>query len=193
MRGYHTIIAILILSAAAPTSAQTPQSAPGTSIAIPSEVGTFRMTAVHRYPDPGLGVLYRFRNDSALRPDVYVYPSGGPDGTTSLNPAREEGMNFGAVLTAQRRRGRITSFQILDSSAREYIAGSDTVPGWHVHAVLEGSEGKRDTHLYLYSVRGQMLKVRATAPEGTVDHASIDDFVAALLHAVSEENGWARR
>lgn len=191
MRGVHiaTVVAFVLIAASqASLKAQTPAPAAIDTLAVPGEIGAFSLAETHRYPDPRLGTLYRYRNNSELRPDVYVYPPGGPTGSQALNPAREEGMNFGHVLTAQRSRRQINSFEIMKSAARDHIVGSDTVPGWHVYAVLETNRGRSDSHLYLFAFGDQMLKVRSTSPEGSVDSAELEAFVMALLRAVSAEN-----
>lgn len=148
---------------------------------MPAEVGRFRVTDIHRYPDPRAGTLYRFRNDSALMPDVYVYPINRP----SLNPAREEGMNFGRVLTAQRNQRRIDSFVIMKQGPLEHTSGSTVIPGWHVYAVLSRRGEKMDSHMHLFVIGNRMLKVRSTYPQNDVDPAELEEFVAALLRSVT--------
>lgn len=165
-------------------------AAPGTGVAlaiadIPEELGTFRLSETHRYPDPSAGTLYRFRNNSELRPDVYVYPVAAPPGGAPLNPAREEGMNFGRVLTSQQRQRRFDSFEILEHGPLEHTVGSSVIPGWHSYAVLTRRGEKSDSHLHLFVIGDQMLKIRATYPQGSVQTAELDEFISALVRDIT--------
>lgn len=193
MRGVPFAVLLAVMFAATshtPSAAQTPAPAPVAVPTIPAEIGTFKLAETHTYPDPHLGTLYRFRNDTELRPDVYVYPIGRrPESGGPLNPAREEGMNFGHVLTAQKNQRRIDSFEILASERREHDVGSVMISGWHVHAVLEHNDAKRDTHMYVYVVGDQMLKVRSTFGQGSVDAADLERFVADLLREATHDEG----
>lgn len=153
---------------------------------VPEQLGTFRLAETHRYPDPSAGTLYRFRNNSELRPDVYVYPIDAPPGGGPINAAREEGMNFGRVLTAQQRQRRIDAFTILEQGPLEHTVGSSVIPGWHTYAVLTRRGEKSDSHLYLFMIADQMLKVRATFPHGSVDDAQLDEFISALIRDITQ-------
>ena len=161
-----------------------PETGPSTSVSLqaPQQVGTFKLDATHHYPDARAGSLYRYRNDSDLSPDVYIYPvnepaeRGGP-----LNPAREEGMSFGRVLTIQQRQQRIESFEIVHHGPLVKTVGADTLDGWQVHAILMMRGSKHDSHLQIFRVGDRMLKVRATFPQGKVANEDLAAFVDSLL------------
>lgn len=156
---------------------------------VPQELGTFRVSETHRYPDPQAGTLYRFRNNTELRPDVYVYPVPTGRGAVPLNPAREEGMNFGRVLTAQQRQRSFESFEIVGQRPLEHTVRSSVIPGWHSHAVLTRRGEKRDSHMHLFVIGDRMLKVRTTFPQGSVDAAELERFISMLVADMTQEPG----
>lgn len=156
---------------------------------VPQELGSFRVSETHRYPDPQAGTLYRFRNNTELRPDVYVYPIPAARGAAPLNPAREEGMNFGRVLTSQQRQRSFESFEIVEQRALEHTVGSSVIPGWHSQAVLTRRGEKRDSHMHLFVIGDQMLKIRTTYPQGSVDTAELERFISGLIADITQEGG----
>lgn len=177
------VLAVLLVAiASVDTAGQTSWPETISDSVMPAEIESLRLTETFHYPEARLGTLYRYRNDTALRPDVYVYPvsrqheAGGP-----FDPAREEGMNFGQVLTVQKMRGQFDAFEILKSEAQHYGQGADTIAGWHVHAVLERNGEKRASHLFVYTLGDHTLKVRATYPLGRVEFRALDSFVTELL------------
>lgn len=77
MRQASVVLGLLLLGCAPAVSSR--MAAPGperiASISqIPEAVGAFQLTETYHYPDPSAGTLYRYRDDSALEPDVFVYP-----------------------------------------------------------------------------------------------------------------------
>ena len=176
------LAAVLVAISPIGTAAQTSWSETIPDSVMPIEVGPLRLTETFHYPEAHLGTLYRYRNDTELRPDVYIYPvSRQPESSGAFDPAREEGMNFGRVLTAQKMRGQFDAFEILKSEAQHLGEGRNAISAWHVHAVLERKGEKHDTHLFVYTLGDQTLKVRATYPIGSVEFAALDSFVGDLL------------
>ena len=169
-----------------PSAAQVPTHTGITESSMPARVGTLELTDTVRYPDPRLGTLYRYRDGSEIRPDVYVYPVGlGQASPAPLNPAREEGMTFGMLLTVQKRQGRFDDFEIIESEARKHGEGDEAIQGWHVHAVLDDDGTMRDSHLHVYVIGDQMLKVRTTYPQGSAEAVELEAFVSELLSLVT--------
>src|SRR5690606_15492959 len=176
------LAAVLVAVSPICTVAQTSWSDTVPDSVMPAEIGPLRLTETFHYPEAHLGTLYRYRNDTELRPDVYIYPvSRQPESGGAFDPAREEGMNFGRVLTAQKMRGQFDAFEILTREAQHLGEGRNAISGWHVHAVLERRGEKHDTHLFVYTLGDQTLKVRATYSIGSVEFAALDSFVGDLL------------
>lgn len=186
--GFHTLLAVVLLTsvACAPRNPSVVQDKAAVAISsMPSSVGTFRLGETQRFPQAELGTLYRYRNDSQLRPDVYVYPVIKGEAGVGTNPAHDEALNFESVLRAQQAQRAFDSFEIIAHRALEYDAGTAKLPGWQVVARLRRGNQAMDSHLHVYMIGDQLLKVRATFPQGSVAPADVEAFVSALLKGVT--------
>ena len=135
---------------------------------IPTVLRGYRMTTSEPIPErDGGGTLYRFNDGSGAYLTVFIYPV--PDDVKQTDDSGQwvivEGRKFVQVMPIQVQRGRYDAYEMAFADPEPVIVGRDTIPGFAAAAVTR-SRGVVSVQLeYLYLVRGQFLKVRATLPQ----------------------------
>jgi|GEM_PF-6985486 len=192
-----TLLPLLLLASLISGCAHTAASEPAPShqgsaearagIVLPERVGEFTIVETSRYPDPSLGTLYRYRDGSALQPDVYVYPLTGTargGGDAPVDRARAESRLFLATLPISQRRGAFQRFRVIADGP--IPAGPDGgIEGWHVAAELVEPGQVRRTHQHLFAIGDELIKVRTTFGEDEDREAALGAFLVELLKAMS--------
>jgi hypothetical protein len=156
-------------------------------IALPERVGAFSIVETQRFPEASLGTLYRYRDGTALLPDVYVYPltrTAREGGDAPVDRARAESRLFLATLPINQRRGAFQRFRVIADGP--IPAGPEGgVEGWHVAAELIRPGQVRHTHQHLFAIGDELIKVRTTFGEDEGWEAALGAFLVGLLEAVS--------
>jgi hypothetical protein len=161
----------------------------GRSVAYPAEVAGFRLEGRHDYPDPRYGVNLRYTRGGGAYVDVYVYPGVRVDAACDAACAvGEEADGFVEGLPELVRAGSYERMQVTADQPLHPGAGAPWAFGRHVTLRVQRQGRTMDSHFYLYSFPGFMLKVRATyAPSDAMDR-DVEAFVAELLTRLLSED-----
>lgn len=149
---------------------------------VPTAVGGFRRTDVHRFPDAAMGVAYRFRDNSVLQPDVYHYPRDveGPVSTTEL---LQQGRQLIRILPMQRAAGRFNTYEVLADSILVVALPGGTLRGSHVELLLTRQE-QRASHQHVFALGSEFVKIRTSFPPAEETTARLEEFIEDLLAAL---------
>jgi hypothetical protein len=186
---YCLALAAVLSTSCRPTSPPaTPNPSPDAG--IPTSLRGYRMTASDTIAEKdGGGKLYRFNDGSAAYITVFVYPVP-PDVKVATDSAQWvviEGEKFARVLPIFVQRGRYDAFEMAFANPEPVVVELDTIPGFA--AAVTRSKGEVSVQLqYLYLVRGQFLKVRATLPQDQWQQAPVPLFAQDLVRAMTSHH-----
>jgi hypothetical protein len=174
-------------------AAATPSSAPTATVrAVPTQVGAYRLVEQRRLQAPpgvsDAGMVYRFRDTSAVYLSVFVYPVSPEAAQRNADPAaqvRAEGEKFLEILPIQAQRGIYTSYHVLATRPDSVTVGSLTVPG-HMAAASTLRRGQREVELqYVHLIGNTFVKVRATVPDGSWPRADLPTVISQLVSSLA--------
>lgn len=181
----------LALAAVLSTSCQ-PASPPATpnpspDAGIPTSLRGYRLTASDTIAETdGGGRLYRFNDGSATYITVFLYPvpADVKVATDSAQWVVTEGEKWARVLPIFVQRGRYDAFEMAFANPEPVVVELDTIPGFAAAAVTRSTGAVSVQLQYLYLVRGQFLKVRATLPQDEWQQAPVPLFAQDLVRAL---------
>ena len=156
---------------------------------IPTSLHGFRLIKTEQIPErDGGGQLYRFSDETPVQLTVFLYaiPSDVQQGD-STNWVLLEGAKFEQVLPIQVERGRYDTYQMAFAQPEPVVSEGDTIPG---HVAAAGTRSGQTISMqlqYLYLIRGQFLKVRATLPGDSWQRAPVPRFAHDLARRVYEQ------
>ena len=190
----HTLVwrclpaAALFVAAAcaAPRAAPSPPAQPAIG-AVPDAIGDHRLVETRPLASGAAGTLYRYRGDTALEPDIYIYPltsTALEGGSEPQAQAQAESELFKQTLELQRRQGRFDEYTVVAERPLRYRVGNVEVAGWQVQAMLTRGGEPRETQQHLLVIGDQLVKVRTSFEPGSVSPAQLKSFVEGLVRGL---------
>jgi hypothetical protein len=131
-------------------------------------------------------MAYRFRDTSAARVTVFVYPipSDVQNGADSSQWVSNEVAKFSQVLPIGVQRGWYDDYKLAFTDSQPLVVGTVTVPGYLAAAATRKNAVLSVELEFLYLVRGQFLKIRATVPEAGWQQTTVAVFAKDLVNAI---------
>lgn len=151
------------------------------SATAPPEVAGFRMMGRHDYEDPRMGTTVRYGRGDDLYLDIYVYP--GVQVTAECDAAcavNSEADGFVGDFPELIRAGH---YETLDVTADERLqppAGAPWAFGRHLTMKVRRQGRDLESHYWLFSMPGFMLKARSSFPAGERTRREVQAFVDEL-------------
>ena len=162
---------------------RTPVRRSRTSVQIPDTVGSFAFQGRHDYEDRRLGTNVRYIREDGLYADVYVYPGVRVDETCdAVCAVNAEADGFIASFPEFVRAGHYRTVELASDEALRPDADDLWAAGRHVTLKANKNGQMQDSHYYIWSFPGFMLKVRVSYDAGD-DGAlrEVQAFVPDLL------------
>ena len=149
---------------------------------IPTTLHGFRLVETKQIPDyDGGGQLYRFTDGTSALLTVFVYPiPTDVQQGDSANWVLLEGAKFEQVLPIQVERGRYDTYQMAFAEPEPVVSQGDTIRG---HVAAAGTRSGQSISMqlqYLYLIKGQFVKVRATLPGDSWQQTPVPRFAHDL-------------
>jgi hypothetical protein len=176
--------------AATATRPPPPQREIGaTHLALPTTIDGFQMVERHDYEEQGMGTLIRYRGESALQPDVFVYPIPNPQPGAALSEwFRKEGQGFREMFEINRSRGEIDSFTVESEEEIRLQSRTGALQAFRMKVSLAVRGDPRDSYVYLVPFGNNMLKLRATHAPEAVSAVEVESFVESLVAVAVADN-----
>jgi hypothetical protein len=158
----------LACRSSAPRTGPTPATVVpvATTITMPAHVGRYSLGETRVFDDPSQGTVYRYSAGDRTRISVFVYPISA-DIRVGDDPqawVTKEGEKFAATFPIGVQRGWYEDFKAAYAGAAPLDTAGKKIPGFSA-AVAARERGEVVIEMeYLYLVRGQLLKVRASVP-----------------------------
>ncbi len=183
----HLTLSLGLVAAAACAPRTTPSVVPSpVGSGMPTTLQGFRLVETEQIPErDGGGQLYRFTDGTGVQLTVFVYPvPADVQQGDSANWVLVEGAKFEQVLPIQVQRGRYDTYEMAFAQPEPVVSEGHTIPV-HVAAARTRSGESISMQLqYLYLIRGQFLKVRATLPGDSWQRAPVPTFAHDLARRV---------
>jgi len=140
------------------------------------------------FEEPNSGLEYRYRRDDGLQVDVFLYPLA-PQGLLCSGRCAEDAAGtiveeFRRSIPAFIERGYVDTMTPLQETTMSVSKGSWLHTGRHLVMRIVRQGEDLDSHLYAFTGREAILKVRASYPRGDFLAAAVDSFVTLLLPLV---------
>lgn len=166
-------------------------------VPVPEELAKTRLVETHRFENPAAGVMYRYRGDIAMQPDVYIYPL--PE--VAIEILLEQGE--AALLAAEYRR-YISELELAvernyyESFEEEFARqanGSFSYEGadgevslefpvvWSKVSLQAGGP-QLDSYMVLAEINGNFVKLRISHPEYPGLEQNVQYFVNHFLTGI---------
>jgi hypothetical protein len=139
-----------------------------------------------RFPNPGAGVGYTFRDSTNTRADVYVYPLSQENRALPSDSSRlaHEAALFAQVLQVRESQGAFDGVQIVIDKPLE--AAQSSVPGRVVVAVWRERGASFVSFMHVFAFGETVLKVRLTLPASQWQQSTAPDFALDLVRSLAQ-------
>ena len=155
----------------------------GVSVQVPDTVASFVFQRRHDYEDRRLGTNVRYIRQDGLYADVYVYPGVRVDESCDAACAvNAEADGFIASFPEFVRAGHYRTIELAGDERLQPDADDVWAAGRHL-TLKPNKDGQiQDSHYFIWSFPGFMVKVRASYAAGDGEALrQVQDFVAELL------------
>lgn len=156
------------------------------SVNVPDTVGRFTFGGRRDYEDPRLGSSIRFNHPNGTYADVFVW--GGTRVTETCDAVcavNAEADGFIASFPEFIRAGHYRAVELTRDEPLRPGADALWAAGRHLTLKADKDGQMQESHYYVWSFPGFMLKVRASYPPSAEGLRQVEEFAAELLTKIA--------